>query len=80
MYSSFRAGHKSVIVLLLAAKANVNACDIFGWTPLISCASTGKPQCVETLLNDARTDINQRNYEGKTAFMVHITILCTWYT
>lgn len=62
-------GDKAVVDLLLAAKADPNAVNKRGLTPLHYAAETGHKAVVESLLA-AKADINIRANDGKTALML----------
>lgn len=58
-----------VLSLLLAGRANVDAQDNDGWTPLHAAAHWGQKESAEMLL-DAMADMDLRNYAGQTCIDV----------
>ncbi len=48
-------GHKDTVQALLERKADVNAADVTGWTPLHAAAYGGKPEIVQLLLDHGAT-------------------------
>ena len=63
MHRAAGAGFKSVVDALLAAKADVNARNERGWTPLHSAAEQGFKSVAEALLAD-KADVNARIKRG----------------
>jgi hypothetical protein len=55
-------GHKDVVELLLASKADVNAKSKNGWTPLHEAAANGYKDVAELLLAN-KADVNAKNYK-----------------
>lgn len=53
------------MTLLLAGRANVDAQDNDGWTPLHAAAHWGQKETAEMLI-DAMADMDLRNYAGQT--------------
>lgn len=53
--------------MLLANRANTNARDVFGFTPLHYAAQEGHHRTVQILVVRGRADVEARNAEGETA-------------
>lgn len=53
------------VELLLRAKANVNARNVRGWTPLHSAALMSRQGCVEALIR-CKGDVNANNRDGRS--------------
>ena len=66
-------GQKDVVELLLLAGADVNAIDMYGWTPLIGASRYGHKDIVELLLKGG-ADVNAIDKYGRTPL-----ILASWY-
>ena len=64
--SAARDGDKELLALLIAAGADVNAADKYGWTPLLSAAKDGHSECVKLLLAAPGIDVNKANKVGWT--------------
>lgn len=58
-------GHVDTVQALLERKADVNAADITGWTPLHAAAYGGKPEIIRLLLDRGAT-IPPRNWYTPT--------------
>ena len=58
--------------LLLAAGADPDIPDVFGFTPLMRAAQNGRRNAVARLLADPRTDIGKRNVGGDDALAVAV--------
>jgi ankyrin repeat protein len=58
-------GHQTVAELLLAGKAEVNAKDKYGQTPLHLAAGMGHKATAELLLTN-RAEVNAKNDAGRT--------------
>ena len=55
-------GHKEIVALLLANKADVDAQDNGGWTPLHMAARSGSMEVVHILLaNKAKVDVKDND-------------------
>jgi hypothetical protein len=65
-------GNAHVVRMLLSAKANVDAQDIYGDTALIEAAKKGHREIIELLLN-AGANPSLANNKGETAYDVTIT-------
>ncbi len=59
---------------LLARKADINAQDEYGWTPLMYLAWNGHEDAASFLLNQSKPDVNIKNKGGMTALM-----LASWH-
>ena len=63
--------------LLIKNKADLNVCDVSGFTPLMLCAksryykflSKGRPDLIKILI-DAKVDVNYKNSDGRNALMI----------
>ena len=58
--------HRDVVELLLANKADINAKDKYGWTPLHRAVSIGRKGVIELLLA-SKADINATTQDGCSA-------------
>jgi ankyrin repeat protein len=56
--------------LLDTGKVNINCTDVFGITPLMTCALTATPEIIMLLCNYPIIQINQQNMHGDTAIMI----------
>jgi len=57
---------EEIVKLLIARKANVNACDERGATPLHNAVRWGGSTTISKLLLDAKADVNARDKNGAT--------------
>ena len=67
-YASDR-GYPAIVILLLAAGANVDKQDDDGWTPLMLAANNGKIEVVKELLK-AGANKKLKSKGGRTAYKV----------
>lgn len=66
-------GHAEVARLLLAHGADANRSDVYSWTPLMRAVRERRLQTVRLLVDNARTDVNQRGENGITA--LHLAVV-----
>ncbi|MDO5464405.1 MAG: ankyrin repeat domain-containing protein, partial [Akkermansia sp.] len=59
-------GEAELVSLLIAAGANVNKADKYGWTPLCNAAHKGRTECVRLLLAAPGIDVNKAEKDGET--------------
>jgi ankyrin repeat protein len=67
-------GHKDVVELLLANKADVNAKSNGGWTPLHEAAMSGHKEVAGLLLAN-KAEVNAKDNKGETP--LHMVLLLT---
>ena len=74
----------AVIPLLLAhPDINVNAKDMFGWTPFSCACDCGHTSCVREMLKDSRVKVNEPKIDGTTplwfaAARGHLDVIKWW--
>ena len=64
--SAAEKGEAHLITLLIAAGADVNVADDYGWTPLSWAANKGHTECVRLLLAAPGIDVNKPDKNGWT--------------
>lgn len=65
LHLACRRGHMEIVELLLAAGADPNKTDVYGWSPLFSACRYGYVEIVK-LLMCANADVNQKNFDDWT--------------
>ncbi len=65
LYVAAENGDAELVKLLIAAGANVNKANEYGWTPLYWAAWNGHKECVEQLIA-AGADVNKAEKDGST--------------
>ena len=68
MYAG-RAGHASIVQVLIAAGARANDVDDYGWPVLMDAANWGNMAVVEVLLRVPEIDVDATDKQGATALI-----------
>ncbi|MFC1567202.1 ankyrin repeat domain-containing protein, partial [bacterium] len=69
LFIASQEGHKKIVQILLAAKADVNYAIKYGWTSLLVASSAGNTKIVQLLIN-VKADINKADINGVTPLYI----------